>query len=215
MPVVPPGEVHLWTIAGAAVELRISARAATRRILGAYLDQPPHRLRWRTGEFGKPEIEGCSGTLSFNLTHSGELALLAVTGGRSVGVDLEAPRSGFPAVAFASRYFPSAEAELVRNARSAHPAFARLWTRKEACVKAAGVRLAQGLRLPVAGTAGTVIVRDPRQALPGLWTVTDLNVPAGYTAAVALAGTQPAAVIPQTWRPGPESASKFVQLARS
>ncbi|MFJ4653242.1 4'-phosphopantetheinyl transferase family protein [Nocardia sp. NPDC088792] len=238
----PDGEVHLWTIAlGAArstEELRaalpayeraradalgevtrretfILTRVATRSILGAYLDLPPRRLLWRTEQSGKPEIDGCAGVLSFNLTHSGEFALLAVTGGCGVGVDLEAPRSGFPAVAFAARYFPSAEAELVRTARSAYPVFARLWTRKEACVKAAGVRLAQGLRLSVAGTGGTVIVRDPRQVVPGVWTVIDLNVPGGYTAAVALAGLRPATVISRAWRPGPESASQFVQLARS
>lgn len=242
MSAVPAGEVHLWTIApgagrsavelGAALpaperahadalsevtrrETFILTRAATRSILGAYLDRPPHRLRWRTGEFGKPEIDGCAGALSFNLTHSGDLALLAVTGGRPVGVDLEAPRSGFPAVAFAARYFPSDEAELVRAAPSAHSVFVRLWTRKEACVKAAGVRLAQGLRLPVAGASGTVVVCDPRQGVPGVWTVTDLSVPAGYTAAVALAGTRPAAMISHTWRPGPESAGQLVQLARS
>jgi 4'-phosphopantetheinyl transferase len=85
--------------------------------------------------------------LAFSLSHSGDLVLLAVTGGRTVGIDIERLRVGHQVPAAAQRFFPSAEADALRatapDRRAA--AYARLWVRKEACVKAAGGRLGQTL----------------------------------------------------------------------
>ena len=192
-----PGTVHVWRIrldaypvdrllplldgrerrraAGFVLEEArrryVTAHGAVRLILGELLSTSPGALRWRVGAYGKPELVGRPG-LETNLSHSGELALLAVTSGRAVGVDVEEVRPAFDAVAFATRFFPAEESALVGfwgrgGTRAPEPAsdgeppvgpggdpavvFARLWTRKEACVKAAGGRLAQGLRLPVAG----------------------------------------------------------------
>lgn len=68
--------------------------------------------------------------------------------------------------------------------------FLRLWTRKEAVVKAAGARLAQGLGLTVLTDADTDadVVHDPSGQIPGTWSVCDLPVPDGCLAALAVAG---------------------------
>ncbi|WP_433654897.1 4'-phosphopantetheinyl transferase family protein [Nocardia sp. CA-128927] len=228
MSALSPDEIHIWTIAldmpGRAVEMLsaaladeerarraglhevaqqrrfTAARGAARVILGGYLGVPPQQLRWRVGRWGKPMI---AGGLCFSLSHSGNRALLAVTGGREVGVDVERRRDDFQAVRFAARYFPPDERELVRNAErdGDRGCFARLWTRKEACVKAAGVRLGQGLKLPVAGSGAVLSVRDPAGVIPGSWLVRDVAVGEGYVAAVAATGGLPYRTISHQWRP--------------
>src|SRR5438874_8863893 len=73
------------------------ARASLRLILSRYLKTKPGRLQFETGEFGKPFFanEKLSGGLRFNLSHSHQLALIAITREREVGVDLEYMRSDF------------------------------------------------------------------------------------------------------------------------
>lgn len=180
-----------------------TTRGALRVILGAYRGTAPARLRLRTGRWGKPELaDGCG--LRFSLTHAGTEVLLAVTGGaRDVGVDVERGRPGSTAEALATRYFPPCEAALVTSAAPElrMDTYLRLWTRKEACVKAAGARLALGLGLPVAGESGVRLVTDPTGRLPAPWLVRDLDAPAGYRAAVAMAGTEPYAVRRRRWHP--------------
>ncbi|WP_433331302.1 4'-phosphopantetheinyl transferase family protein [Spirillospora sp. CA-294931] len=164
----------------------VMARGGLRRILGRYLGVSPEELDWQRGRHGKPGLAG-GRDLRFNLSHSGGLALVAVTRHGEVGVDVDRPRPGLPIEPFAARFFPPAEAGLVRAAGPAERAerFLRLWTRKEAVVKAAGGRLVQGLRVPV--TAGAT-VRDPRGELGGDWSFRDVPVPSGYVAAVAVEG---------------------------
>ncbi|WP_329521032.1 4'-phosphopantetheinyl transferase family protein [Spirillospora sp. NBC_01491] len=173
----------------------IVAHGALRRILGGYLGEPPEDLRWTRGPHGKPRLAGTDSHLRFNLSHAGELGLVAVTTRGEVGVDVDLPRSGMPVRSFAARYFPEAEADMVAGAgpSQARAAFLRLWTRKEAVVKAAGGRVVQGLRLPVAtsgsgAASGAIVVRDPTGTIAGTWSVQDLPMPGEYAAAVAVEG---------------------------
>ncbi|MEU6261116.1 4'-phosphopantetheinyl transferase superfamily protein [Streptomyces sp. NPDC047043] len=164
----------------------IIAHGAVRLILAGCLDVPPEELRLQRGPQGKPRLAGGS-ELRFNLSHSGELGLVAVTRHAEVGVDVDRLRPGLPVEPFAERFFPASEARFV--AAPADPTeraerFLRLWTRKEAVVKAAGARLTQGLALTVLTDA----VRDPSGRIPGAWSVRDLPVPDGYRAALAVAG---------------------------
>jgi 4'-phosphopantetheinyl transferase len=208
-------EVHVWSIhigagqaaalteeerararAFAAAERRrhfVAARGASRQILGAYLGRPPSDLTWCAGPNGKPYLALPPGgpELHFNVSHSGDLALLAVTSRRPLGVDVERVRTGHDVPAAARRFFPAAEVDGLHAAppQRRGELYGRLWVRKEACVKAAGGRLGQGLALPVGTEPGTVAVRDSGAArLGGPWTVADLPVPAGYAAAVAVEG---------------------------
>ena len=65
-----------------------SCRSILRRLAGAYLARAPESLEFRLGQWGKPHLEG----LSFNLSHSGDLCLLAFSREQDLGVDVEACR---------------------------------------------------------------------------------------------------------------------------
>lgn len=180
----------------------VVAHGAARLIIGQHLSVPASRLQWERGPHGKPELAGAwRRRLRVNLSHSGDLGLLALTQRRTVGVDVEAVRH-LDAPRLAARFFPPQEAEFVTEGRTPDEQVARftlLWTRKEACIKAAGGRLVAGLALPVL-EAGRV-VRDPSGRLPEPFLVQDVPVPGGYHAAVALAGAEPFRVVRRWWQP--------------
>ena len=188
-----------------------AAHGAIRVILARYLGLPAGLIRWRRGPHGKPELAGGGHGLQVNLSHSGELAALAVSRRRAVGVDVQ-QLSPLDAAGIAARYFPEAEARFVASAATPTARlhrFVRLWTRKEACVKASGARLAEGLGLPVDGRGrgagrGMIAVRGGEGTLPGSFLVCDVEVPNGYRAAVALAGTSPFEVVRRAWPEEPD-----------
>ncbi|NUS15709.1 MAG: 4'-phosphopantetheinyl transferase superfamily protein, partial [Streptomyces sp.] len=136
----------------------VLAHGALRHIVAGQLGAPAREIRWARGPHGKPELAGPWCGAQANLSHSGEVAMVALTAYRPVGVDVQRVLPRLDAVAMARRYFPPREADFVASspdaaARAAR--FARLWARKEALTKAHGGRLVQGLRVAVtAGVAG-------------------------------------------------------------
>ncbi len=122
-------------------------RAALREILGRLLDEPAESLRFRAAALGKPELDGGPGVASalrFNVSHSAELAIIAVSRGRELGVDIEKLRGITEAERIVGSFFTKAECEsfaaIAEPARLA--AFLRGWTRKEAVLKAFGMGIA-------------------------------------------------------------------------
>ena len=128
-------------------------RAALRQILGAILAEPPASLRFRVVAKGKPELDrdvtggsGIAGAvpLRFNLSHSSDLALIAVCWGRELGVDLEHLRPITEADRIVASFFTPAEltefAAIPPETKAR--AFLRGWTRKEAFLKGLGVGIA-------------------------------------------------------------------------
>jgi 4'-phosphopantetheinyl transferase len=186
----------------------VVAHAALRIIVGEWLGTTAEQVRWQRGRNGKPELAGEWSAMHVNLSHSGELAVVAATESRPVGVDVQRLLPDRDSTRLAVRYFPPAEARFV--AATAAPGgaagrFGRLWTRKEACIKASGGRLAQGLALPVHGTD---VVEHPGGPLPGPYLVADVQVPQGFRAAVALEGSAPYRVVRAWWRwPAPAGTS--------
>ncbi|MFJ5231378.1 4'-phosphopantetheinyl transferase family protein [Kitasatospora sp. NPDC088391] len=169
----------------------VVAHGATRHLVAARLGVPPAELRWRHGPHGKPALTGPHTGPEVNLSHSADLALVALSPTRPVGVDLQRVLPDRLSVALAARYFPPEEAAAVRDlpdpaTRAAH--FARLWARKEALVKAHGGRLTQGLRIPLQHAPAPT---DPADTWSRHYRVHDLPAPPGYHAALALAGTAP------------------------
>jgi 4'-phosphopantetheinyl transferase len=77
----PLDELHVWRVD--------ASPSALQRVLAVYLGLEPGRIRLTEGEHGKPRLAGPQGQLEFNLSHSGELALVAVSGEREVGIDVE------------------------------------------------------------------------------------------------------------------------------
>jgi 4'-phosphopantetheinyl transferase len=174
----------------------LAGRATTRTILGSYLGLPASAVALRRTRSGKPELAGGGSDLHFNVSHSGCLALVAVARAIPVGVDVEGVRRR-GTLGLASRYFSSAEVEWIRSQppETRRTAFLRLWTRKEAVVKAAGGRLAQGLQLPVGAGPAPDLVVDPAGRLPGAWRLIDLKVPSTHVAALAVPAGRPCHVV--------------------
>lgn len=173
-----------------------AAHGALRILLGHFLGIPAVEVRTRRGPMGKPALPSGSPPVHFSLSHAGGRAVAAVSLGREVGVDLDHPRAGFPLEAFARRYFPPAERDLVLSAPcdDRQHVFLRLWTRKEALVKAAGARMALGVGQQVGASGDSAVVRAAHPRMRGTWHIRDVRPPAGV-AAVALAHDRPYRVV--------------------
>jgi len=120
----------------------LAARAGLRAVLGAYLNLSPPAVPLAANAHGKPCIaaEANHAGLQFNLSHCDHLALLAVTAEREIGVDLEGTLRDAAWPAVAGRFCTPNEREHVQALPPAMraPAFAEIWTRKEAAGKAVG-----------------------------------------------------------------------------
>lgn len=117
----------------------VASHAALRDVLARHLGCEPLSLRFAAGPHGKPRIADPTRP-HFNLSHSQGGALIALSAGPEVGVDLEAARDLDDAAVLAARVFTPAEQE--EWLRTPEPlrsrAFLSGWTRKEACLKAIG-----------------------------------------------------------------------------
>ena len=130
----------------------VRCRAALREILGEVLGEPPASLRFRAAKQGKPELDRTGGLsrtagrcrFRFNVSHSSELALIAVCWGRELGVDIERIRPIGEADRIVASFFsPAEQVEFTAIADDARPqAFLSGWTRKEAILKGMGIGLA-------------------------------------------------------------------------
>ena len=116
-----------------------AGRGVLRQILASYLDVAPNGVRFGYTENGKPYLPGHS-ELRFNVSHSAETLVVAVARGRQVGVDVEVlPLDAADAGVAALVFCASEQAALEGTDDSDYSRiFARLWTRKEAYIKADG-----------------------------------------------------------------------------
>ena len=124
----------------------IVARGFLRSVLAQYLGAQPGALRFEYGAYGKPAL-GSEHSLRFNLSHSNEIALLAVALNADLGVDVEHIRGDFASEDIARRFFSRAEVEVFNALPPGEQvaAFFRCWTRKEAYIKAIGKGMSQAL----------------------------------------------------------------------
>lgn len=124
------------------------ARAALRRILASILDCAPDEIQFTYGPQDKPALADTSSGLQFNVSHSEDLALIAVGRCEALGVDLEIMKPDRACRQIAERFFAPEEIDaLDALAGGAYTeAFYRCWTRKEAFVKALGGGLSISLR---------------------------------------------------------------------
>jgi len=151
-------------------------RVALRQVLGAWLDRDPALLRFRYGPHGKPALDGVvDAAPHFNLSHSGDLILLAFHASHEVGVDVERQQPDLDWRPIARRCLDSAEVEslLALPPAEAASAFFESWCALEAGLKARGMGLAQA-------NEAQALALEPRLRR---WR---LALPAGYAGAVAL-----------------------------
>lgn len=116
-----------------------ASHTALRQLLAQATGQRAQEVAWVEGPFGKPRLPG-AGQPHFNMSHSGEWALIGICADAPIGVDIEVPRDMNDLEALAQRNFSAAEFNALRTVDPAQrlQAFLRCWTRKEACLKALG-----------------------------------------------------------------------------
>lgn len=181
-------------------ERYLAAHAQLRWLLAERLGCEPGELAFELGEQGKPRVRGAA--LHFNLSHSGRWGLVGIHAEQELGVDIEGERPAMDGLGLAQRFFTPAETAWLRAQPPVQRprAFARLWTCKEAWLKADGRGLALSLQsIEVSfGAAGAELRRldAPEQ----VWFVCELKLAPGYAAAAVLAAP-PGAVRVQRWAP--------------
>jgi 4'-phosphopantetheinyl transferase len=127
------------------------ARGILRALLGRYAAADPRALCFAEGPHGKPRLD--DEAISFNLSHSSEVLLVAVARDREVGVDVELPRRSVDHVAIARRILAADEAdriEAIEDPQQREREFLRAWVRWEATLKCSGFGIGGG-NAPSAG----------------------------------------------------------------
>jgi 4'-phosphopantetheinyl transferase len=175
------------------------AHGVLRRLLGLYCGLPPETLQFEVTSAGKPSLQTGSTRIPgirFNLSHSEDRALMAVSDGLELGVDLERIRCNIDALSISHHYFFGAEREAIEGApeETRHDLFFRYWTAKEAVLKAQGIGLGFPLdrfciRFAADQPTAHVETFDPEQLQPD-WRVRVLPCDAGWAGAVVSRGTQ-------------------------
>lgn len=175
----------------------VCSKGMLRTILGTYLSRHPNNLDFMFGPYGKPTLAG-NPELSFNLAHSGDVILIAISGqGNNIGVDLEFRREIEEWRSLAARHFhPEEVAELfTMPPAEGLSAFFDCWTRKEAIAKALGMGLSLPLdsfRVTVAGHSDAQLPdgsRPPQQDQP--WFLSPMDLSSSYAATIASTGVKP------------------------
>jgi 4'-phosphopantetheinyl transferase len=174
----------------------IASRGALREVLAAYLQCAPRDVLFSLAEHGKPHLaEPCDRSLRFNLSTSGDWAMLAVTLGREVGVDVERINSERADRGIVSYYFAPGEIQALEAMDEADwlQGFFNCWTRKEAFIKATGEGLSRPLdsfevSLQPGQPASLISFQGCRQAAKR-WRMAELAEVPGYASALVVAGS--------------------------
>jgi 4'-phosphopantetheinyl transferase len=128
-------------------QVRFAAtRSALRELLGAHINVIPGKLVFAATARGRPELPDYP-SLSFNVSHSGDAALIAISDQRVVGVDVESLDSLSDWRELAALVCTEEERCEVQAAPESrqHELFMRCWVAKEALLKALGVGIGEGL----------------------------------------------------------------------
>jgi 4'-phosphopantetheinyl transferase len=177
----------------------IVAHGVLRELLGHYLGTHPGEIHFVSNAFGKPALSTEFGSrLKFNLSHSADLALIAIAAEADIGVDIEYIRTQPDHAEVARCFFPAADVDQwSRLPRHLHAqAFFSCWTKKEAFVKACG----EGLAIPLASFS-VPLITDPAHPPAELygaandivparrWSLYTLQPAPGYIGALAIEGS--------------------------
>jgi 4'-phosphopantetheinyl transferase len=165
------------------------AQGLLRIILAGYLRISPRDIKYMRTEYGKPYLElgKEDAGLEFNLSHSGEAVMIAITKGNPIGVDVEQVKPLPDLDQVARNYFSAAEqADLFSLEGPARiEGFYRCWTRKEALIKASG----EGLSMPLDSFQVSLLPGTPPELVKSVnsstWMLLNIEPAPGYAAAAA------------------------------
>ncbi len=203
-----PGQVHVWripldqwaadtSVLTADERIRaerfhrerdrrcfVTARCGLRQILGRYLAQDAAAIEFCYGQYGKPFLTAAP--IEFNLSHSAELAVVAVAIDRPVGVDLERIKPVKDLEQLTARFFTPGEHQqiMILPPDQRLLAFFRIWTCKEAYLKATGdgLRQLKGLEVSLNSLPGVQLIHPPD------WHLQEIQPGEGFVGAIAAPG---------------------------
>jgi 4'-phosphopantetheinyl transferase len=165
------------------------ARGMLRVLLGNRLGVAPTAIEFHYAQHGKPSVTSATAPIHFNLSHSADTAIYAISSSRIPGVDIEHLNRDVEIDALAQRFFTHRECAELQSIPTADRkrAFLAAWTRKEAIVKSTG----DGLRLPLDQIEVTVALDAPPKLLSIMggrganWTLYSVDAGRDYVATVA------------------------------
>jgi 4'-phosphopantetheinyl transferase len=170
----------------------IAAHGILRNLLGKYLEMNPSMIQFEYNSNGKPLLKPNQGSsiLDFNLSHSGTIAVYAISCCGKIGVDIELIRHDIEVMEIGKRFFSEAEFNILKRFQhdKIHELFFQFWTRKEAILKAMGA----GISFPMKKINVSLI--NENGMLPYddhvniRWYLHDLFPYPGYAAAIAIEG---------------------------
>lgn len=171
----------------------IAGRSKLRKLLGSYLQVAPASVRFTYSEFGRPAITQAQNpaAINFNVSHSEDVCVVAVSHIQPLGIDVERIRNDFGGEEVAQANFAPAEfRELLSLPSDIRPqGFFNCWTRKEAYVKALGA----GLQIPLDSFEVSLRPEDPPRFLRGAepdWHLLSFCGADGFQAAAAYRGAE-------------------------
>lgn len=205
---LPPGEQTICLRYRQTVDRTraIVGRWWRRRLLSQVLGCAPDELDFAETEAGKPQVASpeVGRSLQFNVSHSGDWVLLALSRGAAVGVDVERHRAldyhELAKSCFSAEEF-STWSGLARVDRET--VFYDIWTRKEAYLKAPGLGLGKSLQefsVPPTAEQGPLPIRDEARSHEEPWSLWPLYVDSSHSAALVVAG-RPREI--QLWQSAP------------
>jgi 4'-phosphopantetheinyl transferase len=164
----------------------IISRGALRIILGKYLNQQAAAIEFEIGPNKKPFIKNTNGVpVCYNVSHSGDWIVIAVAAAE-IGVDTELINHTFEFKDIIAEYFNPGEINYINSEQSCERLF-KLWTRKEALIKATAKGLDDGLKF-IPGLDGDHTVQADMIGAANDWTVSSFELYKNYVASVAGSG---------------------------
>jgi len=176
----------------------IVTRATLRLLLGHYLKLAPEAVSLTTSLHGKPELSD-DAVLRFNLSHSGGLAIYALTLKQAIGIDIEQIRPTPYALSIAQRHWTKDEVQALEiyaatGEGNLEAGFLTCWTRKEAWLKAIGMGLHRPMdsfQVSGPGTPPRLLATEEGSEETRRWWMESFTPAAGYTGTVVVEGQEP------------------------
>jgi 4'-phosphopantetheinyl transferase len=158
------------------------ARGMLKFLLGAYLNRPAAEIEFYFEENHKPLIRQAGKPLFFNISHSRDLVLIAISSS-PLGVDVEYIDTAFSYEQVLDVTFSEEELSFIKNSNKRSEAFFLLWTRKEALLKATGKGIDDCLpNVPSLDGKHTVLSEITNTELP--WKTASFGIGGDYVASL-------------------------------
>lgn len=182
----------------------IVRRGILKQIISKYLEINPKNLLFEYNPFGKPFLvtNSLKNNIKFNMSHSKNMALYCISSQKDVGIDIEFTQKKVEFHLIIERFFSHNEKAFIQKitTNKRKEAFFKIWTRKEAILKAIGKGISFPLeKVDVSFNKENFIIRindnDDGQCTESSWYVEDLLPTKDYVASIAIEGSNPGLIL--------------------